>query len=164
MASIYDFELKGLDGEPVKLERFRGKVLLVVNVASRCGFVSQYAGLQKLWERYRERGFEILGFPCNQFGNQEPGQSEEIQQFCSLTYGVGFPMFEKLEVNGPGAHPLYAFLKESAPGILGSKAIKWNFTKFLVDREGQVVGRFPPHQAPEALAGEIEKLLPAAPR
>jgi glutathione peroxidase len=158
-ASVFDFETRNIQGEAVRLDAYRGKVLLVVNVASKCGFTPQYRGLQALHERYRERGLVILGFPCNQFGHQEPGTEAEIASFCSLTYGVSFPMFAKIEVNGDGTHALYRYLKERAPGLLGSKSIKWNFTKFLVDRQGQVVRRFAPNDKPEDLEKEIEQLL-----
>jgi glutathione peroxidase len=141
------------------MDSYRGKVLLIVNVASRCGFTPQYAGLQKLYERFRDRGLEILGFPCNQFGGQEPGSDAEIGQFCSLNYGVTFPVFSKIQVNGPEAIPLYQFLKKEAPGLLGTEAIKWNFTKFLVDRNGKIIDRFAPTSTPESLESAIEKLL-----
>ena len=157
--SLYDFTASTLAGEPADLAAYRGKVLLIVNVASKCGFTPQYEGLEKVYETYRDRGFEVLGFPCNQFGAQEPGDAAEIANFCSLTYDVSFPMFAKVEVNGPGTHPLFAYLKRAAKGVLGSESIKWNFTKFLVDRSGAVVGRFAPATKPEALRREIEKLL-----
>jgi glutathione peroxidase len=157
--SIYETSVQDRSGEPVPMETYRGKVLLIVNVASRCGFTPQYAGLQQLYERFRDRGFEILGFPCNQFGYQEPGTDEEIGQFCSLNYGVSFPVFSKVQVNGAEAIPLYQFLKRQSPGLLGTEAIKWNFTKFLIDREGKVVGRFAPNATPESLASTIEALL-----
>ena len=159
MQSIYDIEVKDIQGEEFTLERYRGKVLLIVNVASACGFTPQYAGLEELHDRYRDRGLVILGFPCNQFGGQEPGSEEEIQTFCRLTYGVSFPLFSKIDVNGPNSHPLYTFLKAAKPGIMGSEAIKWNFTKFLVDREGRVVGRFDSTKKPESLQEHIESLL-----
>lgn len=141
------------------MDAFRGKVLLIVNVASRCGFTPQYAGLQKLYDRFQERGLEILGFPCNQFGGQEPGTDAEIGQFCSLNYGVTFPIFSKVQVNGAEAIPLYQYLKKEAPGLLGTEAIKWNFTKFLVDRNGKVIDRFAPTSTPESMESAIEKLL-----
>ncbi|AOY01764.1 glutathione peroxidase [Jeongeupia sp. USM3] len=159
MSSIYDFTPDSLAGSPQPLADYRGQVLLVVNVASKCGFTPQYAGLQALYERFRDRGFAVLGFPCNQFGSQEPGDAAEIAGFCSTGYGVGFPMFAKIDVNGDGAHPLYQFLKKAEPGILGTEAIKWNFTKFLIDREGQVIERFAPTTSPEDIAGRIEQLL-----
>ena len=151
--------LTTLDGQQTRLDVYADKVLLVVNVASRCGFTPQYAGLEALWRRYRDRGLVVLGFPCNQFGHQEPGDAAEIKNFCSARYDVSFPLFEKLEVNGPNAHPLFVHLREAAPGVLGSTAIKWNFTKFLVDRTGQVVRRYGSMTTPEALADDIEGLL-----
>jgi glutathione peroxidase len=159
MSSIYDTKLRDRTGESIAMDSYRGKVLLIVNVASRCGFTPQYAGLQKLYERFRDRGLEILGFPCNQFGGQEPGSDAEIGQFCSLNYGVTFPVFSKIQVNGPEAIPLYQFLKKEAPGLLGTEAIKWNFTKFLVDRNGKIIDRFAPTSTPESLESAIEKLL-----
>ncbi len=158
-SSIYEIALKTLDGRETSLREHQGKVLLIVNVASRCGFTPQYEGLESLYKKYRDQGLVILGFPCNQFGAQEPGNATEIQSFCSLTYGVSFPLFEKIEVNGPGTHPLYQALKASKKGILGSSGIKWNFTKFLVDRSGQVVDRFGPMTKPEALEQTIQSLL-----
>lgn len=158
-ATVYDFSATSLDGENVDLSQYKGKVLLIVNVASKCGFTPQYDGLQKLYEEYKDRGFAVLGFPCNQFGRQEPGSADEIKEFCSLTFNVDFPMFEKIDVNGNDAHPLYRFLKSEKPGILGSEAVKWNFTKFLVDRDGQVVKRFAPNDKPEDLKADIEALL-----
>lgn len=149
-----------LDGRTVTLADFAGQALLVVNVASQCGFTPQYTGLEALHRRYRERGFAVLGFPCDQFGHQEPGDAEEIRQFCSLRYEVSFPMFAKIEVNGASAHPLYQWLKKTAPGLLGTEAIKWNFTKFLLDAEHTRVQRFAPNDAPENLARHIEPLLP----
>jgi glutathione peroxidase len=157
--TIYDFRVRTLRGEETTLAEYRGKVLLIVNVASKCGFTPQYKGLQALYEKYRGQGFEILGFPCNQFAGQEPGTSEEIAQFCELNFGVTFPLFEKIAVNGKKADPLFVYLKEKAPGLLGSTAIKWNFTKFLVDRHGTVVKRFAPADPPEALQEDIERLL-----
>ena len=159
MATIHDFSARAIDGAERSLADFRGKVLLIVNVASRCGFTPQYTGLEALQRRYAERGFAVLGFPCDQFGHQEPGDEAQIREFCSLTYDVTFPMFAKIEVNGAGAHPLYEHLKSSAPGVLGTEGIKWNFTKFLVDREGRVVRRYAPTDKPESLAADIEKLL-----
>ena len=159
MTDIYDFAAKALSGEEVPLNRFRGKVLLVVNTASQCGFTPQYAGLETLHRDLGPRGFEVLGFPCNQFGHQEPGDAAEITHFCSLNYDVGFPLFAKIDVNGANAHPLYDFLKQAKPGILGSEAIKWNFTKFLVDRNGIVTERYAPTTKPEDIRGDIENLL-----
>jgi glutathione peroxidase len=159
MSDIYDFAVKNLAGAPQPLADYRGKVMLIVNTASQCGFTPQYAGLEELWRKYQARGFAVLGFPCNQFGKQEPGDAEQIAKFCSLSYDVTFPMFAKIEVNGPNADPLYAFLKDEKPGLLGSQAIKWNFTKFLVDKQGVVAGRFAPTTKPADLAAEIEKLL-----
>ncbi len=159
MTTLYDVSAKALSGEDIPLSNFRGKVLLIVNTASQCGFTSQYAGLELLQEQLGPRGFAVLGFPCNQFGQQEPGNAEEIQKFCSLNYSVTFPLFAKIEVNGEGAHPLYKHLKAAKAGVLGSEAIKWNFTKFLVDRSGEVVERYAPTTKPEALKADIEALL-----
>jgi glutathione peroxidase len=159
MTNIYDFTAETLEGRPASLADYRGKVLLIVNTASKCGFTPQYAGLQALYDEYKDRGFAVLGFPCNQFGAQEPGGAEEIGAFCERNYGVGFPMFAKIDVNGANAHPLYEHLKSAAPGLLGTKAIKWNFTKFLVDRDGRVVERYAPTDKPETLKPAIEKLL-----
>jgi glutathione peroxidase len=159
MPAIYDFQVKALDGAPIALSEYSGKVLLIVNTASKCGFTPQYAGLEALYDRYQQKGLEVLGFPCNQFGAQEPGSADEIGAFCQRNYGVRFPMFEKIDVNGEAAHPLYRWLKQQAPGLLGSERIKWNFTKFLIDREGKVVDRFAPLTKPEALAETIEKTL-----
>jgi glutathione peroxidase len=159
---IYELSAPLLDGRPVSLEAYRGQVLLVVNTASKCGFTPQYAGLEELYRIYKDRGFAILGFPCNQFGRQEPGSADEIGAFCATSYGVSFPMFAKIDVNGADAHPIYRFLKLSKPGFLGFLAagrIHWNFTKFLVDRKGSVVERFGSSTAPQTLAGQIEKLL-----
>ncbi len=159
MTSIYDFTAKTLDGKDVSLGDWRGKVLLIVNTASKCGFTYQYQGLEALHRDYAARGLTILGFPCNQFGHQEPGDAAEIANFCSLTYDVTFPMFAKVDVNGDDAHPLYKWLKTQKRGFLGTSGIKWNFTKFLVDRSGKVVGRFGPTTKPEALTTAIEALL-----
>jgi glutathione peroxidase len=148
-----------LGGENLELKTFRGKVVLVVNTASECGFTPQYAGLEALNQKYRARGLEVLGFPCNQFGAQEPGEAAEIGAFCRKNYGVSFRMFDKIEVNGPGAHPLYQWLTQAAPGILGTEAIKWNFTKFLIGRDGKVVKRYAPKTEPGAIEGDIEALL-----
>ncbi|MBL7250927.1 glutathione peroxidase [Alloalcanivorax sp. C16-2] len=157
--SIYDYQARTLDGEEKHLADFRGKVMLIVNTASKCGFTPQYQGLQKLYDNFADRGLEILGFPCNQFGHQEPGDAGEIGAFCEKNYGVGFPMFDKIDVNGDDAHPLFRFLKAEAPGVLGTEAIKWNFTKFLVDRDGRVVRRYAPKDKPEKIADDIEALL-----
>ena len=159
MNSVHDFKAKALSGEDVSLADFRGKVLLIVNTASKCGFTSQYAGLETLYEELAPRGFAVLGFPCNQFGQQEPGDAQEIQKFCSLSYNVTFPMFAKIDVNGANAHPLYEFLKSEKSGLLGIEAIKWNFSKFLVDQEGRVVERYAPTTTPASLKGDIEALL-----
>ena len=149
----------GLDGQAHPMEAYRGRVLLIVNVASKCGYTPQYAGLEALHHQFADRGFAVLGFPCNQFGGQEPGSEAEIGSFCSSTYGVTFPMFAKVDVNDPGAHPLFTWLKSAQPGLLGTEGIKWNFTKFLVDRTGAVVKRFAPATTPADIAGEIEALL-----
>jgi glutathione peroxidase len=159
MSNVYDFTANSLDGKPVSLGEYSGKVLLIVNTASKCGFTPQYQGLEALYQQYRDRGLTVLGFPCNQFGEQEPGSAEEIGSFCQKNYGVSFPMFEKIEVNGEGAHPLYRWLKSNAKGLLGSEAIKWNFTKFLVDRNGNVIDRFAPTTKPEDLKPKVEALL-----
>jgi glutathione peroxidase len=159
MTSVFDFEVNDIQGRPVPLSRYRDRVLLIVNTASKCGFTPQYKGLEALYRRYRERGLEVLGFPCNQFGAQEPGTEAEIASFCEVNYAVTFPLFEKIDVNGDDAAPLYRHLKHARPGLLGSEAIKWNFTKFLVDRQGNVVERYAPNTEPDALAVDIEKLL-----
>ncbi len=159
MASVYDFSAVDITGREVPLSDFRGQVLLIVNTASKCGFTPQYEGLDRLHRELSPRGFAVLGFPCNQFGHQEPGDAEEIADFCRLTYDVSFPLFGKIEVNGPQAHPLYKWLTAQAPGLLGTRGIKWNFTKFLVDRTGEVRGRFAPSQKPEALRARIERLI-----
>jgi len=159
MTTVFDFTAQDIAGKDVDLSQYQGKVLLIVNTASKCGFTPQYKGLQALFEKYRERGLEVLGFPCNQFGHQEPGDEAAISEFCELNFGVDFPLFGKIDVNGDNAHPLYRHLKEEAPGLLGSKAVKWNFTKFLVNRDGQVVKRYAPTDKPESLAKDIEKLL-----
>jgi len=156
---LYDIEVKTIDGEPRTLECYAGKVLLIVNVASKCGFTPQYAGLETLWRQCRDRGLVILGFPCDQFAHQEPGSEAEIAAFCRLNYDVSFPLFAKIKVNGDDAHPLYQHLKASKPGLLGIEAIKWNFTKFLVDAEGVVVSRYAPTEPPANLAAAIEPLL-----
>jgi len=157
--TIYDFAATMLDGSQATLNDFRGRVVLIVNTASKCGFTPQYVGLEQLYRTYKARGFTVLGFPCNQFGNQEPGSQAEIGAFCEKNYGVSFPIFAKIQVNGPHAHPLYRFLKEARRGILGTTRIKWNFTKFLVDRQGRVRHRYAPSTAPEALSIAIENLL-----
>jgi glutathione peroxidase len=159
MSNVYDFSANSLDGKPVSLREYSGQVLLIVNTASKCGFTPQYEGLEALYQKYRDRGLAVLGFPCNQFGAQEPGTAVEIGSFCQKNYGVSFPMFEKIDVNGEGAHPLYRWLKSGAKGLLGSEAIKWNFTKFLVDRNGKVVDRFAPTTKPEDLQSNVEALL-----
>ena len=159
MAGIYDFSALDITGRETPLADYRGKVLLIVNTASKCGFTPQYDGLEALHRELAPRGFEVLGFPCNQFGAQEPGDAAEIANFCSLKFDVTFPMFAKVDVNGANAHPLFNWLTEQAPGLLGTRGIKWNFTKFLVDRSGKVAGRFAPTAKPEALKGEIEALL-----
>ncbi len=159
MTPITDYAVRGADGTAAGLDAWRGKVLLIVNTASKCGFTSQYDGLEALHRRFAARGFAVLGFPCNQFGAQEPGDAAAIASFCSLTYDVTFPVFAKVEVNGAGADPLFERLKAEAPGLLGSKAIKWNFTKFLVDRAGKVVRRYAPTTRPEAIAADVQALL-----
>ena len=157
--SIYDFTAETLDGQPAPLSQWAGQVVLIVNTASKCGFTPQYAGLEALYRKYKDRGFVVLGFPCNQFGAQEPGDAAEIANFCSLTYEVDFPMMRKIDVNGPTSHPLYDYLKNSRKGFMGSAGIKWNFTKFLIDRKGAAVGRFAPTDTPQSLEGAIEALL-----
>jgi glutathione peroxidase len=159
MNNLYEFSAKTLGGDAQGFEAYRGKVVLVVNTASECGFTPQYEGLEAVSRKYRAKGLEVLGFPCNQFGGQEPGEAAEIGAFCKKNYGVSFQMFDKIEVNGPGAHPLYQWLTHSAPGILGIEAIKWNFTKFLLGRDGKVFKRYAPQTKPEAIAGDIERLL-----
>ncbi len=159
MQSIYDFQIKTIDGQKTTLAPYRGKVMLIVNVASKCGYTPQYDGLEALYQKYKEKGFVVLGFPSNQFGHQEPGTNEDIQRFCRVNFGVTFPMFSKIEVNGKNAHPLYIYLKSKQPGILGTEAIKWNFTKFLIDKEGKVIARFGSSTKPKALEEKIEKLL-----
>ncbi|QAZ39431.1 glutathione peroxidase [Methylibium sp. Pch-M] len=159
--TIYDFEARSIDGRTVSLAGYRGKVLLIVNTASACGFTPQFAGLQSLWQAYGERGLAVLGFPSNEFGGQDPGSNDEIASFCQLNYGVSFPMMAKVEVNGAGAHPLYQWLTGEAKGLLGTRAIKWNFTKFLVGRDGRVLGRYAPTDKPESLTRDIEAALAA---
>lgn len=155
---IYDFTVKDIQGNDLSLEKFKGKVMLIVNTASNCGFTKQYDGLEKLYEKYKDQGFVVLGFPCNQFGKQEPGDEKEIANFCTDTFNVTFPMMSKIEVNGENAHPLYKFLKKEKGGILGDE-IKWNFTKFLVDKEGNLVARFAPQKTPEDIEDDIKELL-----
>ena len=162
MTSIYEFSAKTIDGREVSMKDFEGKVLLIVNTASKCGFTPQYSGLEALHKKYGPKGFAVLGFPCNQFGAQEPGDAAEIANFCKLTYDVDFPLFAKVDVNGDSAHPLFQMLKKQAPGLLGSETIKWNFTKFLVDKKGNVLERFAPATKPEALGSLIEKQLAKA--
>ena len=157
--SLYDIDLVTIDGKPQKLDAYRGKTLLIVNVASQCGFTPQYAGLQALYDKFRDRGVVVLGFPCDQFGHQEPGGEAEIEQFCTRNFGVTFPMFAKIEVNGANAHPLYTYLKSKKPGILGTEAIKWNFTKFLVGFDGTVVKRYAPNDKPEAIEADLAARL-----
>ena len=159
MKTIYDFEAKTIEGVDVPLSNYNDKVLLLVNTASQCGFTPQFKGLETLHKNLSPKGLVILGFPCNQFGNQDPGSNDEIQNFCQSNYGVSFQMMEKIEVNGSNAHPLFVWLKKQAPGILGSEGIKWNFTKFLVNRNGQVTKRYAPQDSPESITKEIEKLV-----
>ena len=161
MTTIHDFTVRNIQGESVPLSRYQGNALLVVNTASACGFTPQFAGLEALHKTYAAKGLTVLGFPCNQFGSQDPGSNDEIASFCQLNYGVDFPMMEKIDVNGAKADPLYQWLTKEAPGLLGSKAIKWNFTKFLVGRDGQVIRRYAPQDAPAKLAGDIEAALAA---
>jgi glutathione peroxidase len=157
--NIYAFKGVTMQGKEVSLADFKGKVLLIVNTASKCGFTPQFKGLESLYKEYKDKGVEVLGFPCNQFGHQDPGSNDEINQFCELNYGVSFPMFQKIDVNGDDANPLFKYLKEQAPGLLGTQAIKWNFTKFLVDQNGKVVDRYAPTDTPEKIAKDIAKLL-----
>lgn len=157
--SIYDFSATNISGKEVKLSDYQGKVMLIVNTASKCGFTPQFEGLENLHQELAEQGLVILGFPCNQFGSQDPGEDGQIEEFCQLNYGVSFPMFSKIEVNGSGAHPLYKYLKKEAKGLLGSQAIKWNFTKFLVNKDGEVVARYGSADKPKDIKKEIEKLL-----
>ncbi|MEM8660413.1 MAG: glutathione peroxidase [Pseudomonadota bacterium] len=160
-STVYDFSCATPAGKKKSLADYKGKVLLVVNTASKCGFTPQFAGLEEMYETYKDDGFEILGFPCNQFGKQDPGSNDEIMEFCQLNYGVSFPMFGKIEVNGGSADALYKFLKKEAPGALGTERIKWNFTKFLIDTEGNVVKRYAPTDTPKAIAKDVVKLLAA---
>jgi glutathione peroxidase len=157
--NVFDFQATSLDGKPVDLAQYRGKVLLIVNTASKCGFTPQYQGLELLYRRYQDQGVEVLGFPCNQFGGQEPGTEEEIGAFCEQNYGVSFPMFAKVDVNGDQAHPLFRHLKSEAPGVLGTEGIKWNFTKFMIGRDGKVVKRYAPQTKPEDIAEDVDRLL-----
>lgn len=157
--TIYDFEAKNINGEMIPLSQFIGKTLLIVNVASKCGYTSQYKELEEIYRQYKDQGLEVLAFPCNQFGSQEPGNAEEIKSFCDLNYEVSFPLFAKIDVNGNEAAPIYTFLKESLPGILGSKSIKWNFTKFLVDKKGIPKSRYAPTDKPKDILLEIKKIL-----
>ena len=159
MKTIYDFEAIQMNGQPLPLDQMRGQVMLIVNTASACGFTPQFGGLEKLHQTYQAQGLRVLGFPCNQFGSQDPGSNSDIASFCQLNYGVTFPMMEKIEVNGPAAHPLYQWLCAQAPGLLGSKAIKWNFTKFLVGRDGRVLKRYAPMDKPEKIKSDIEAAL-----
>ena len=161
MASVYDFEAVSIDGKPASLATQKGKVLLIVNTASACGFTPQFAGLEKLWESYADKGLVVVGFPSNEFGGQDPGTNGEIASFCQLNYGVSFPMMEKIKVNGADAHPLWKWLTTEAPGILGTKGIKWNFTKFLIGKDGQVIKRYAPTDAPESITKDIEAALAA---
>ena len=160
--SIYDFKARAIDGKEISLETYRGKVVLIVNVASKCGFTPQYKGLESLYEKYKDQGLVILGFPCNQFGGQEPGAEAEILSFCDLNYGVTFPLFSKIDVNGTNAHPLFGYLKTAKPGILGTEAIKWNFTKFLIDRKGEPIHRYAPSDKPEAIDSDVKAALTSA--
>ncbi len=161
MPSIYDFEALQISGTSVPLKQFQGKAMLIVNTASACGFTPQFAGLEELHKAYGDKGLVVLGFPCNQFGSQDKGSNDEIAEFCQLNYGVSFPMMAKIDVNGSGAHPLYQYLTKEAPGLLGSKAIKWNFTKFLIGKDGSVLKRYAPTDTPKSLAGDIESALAA---
>ena len=161
MAGVHDFTAKSLAGEDIPLKRYEGQVLLIVNTASKCGFTPQFAGLEELWKTYRERGLVVIGFPSNQFGAQDPGSNEEIASFCETNYGVTFPMMRKVDVNGDAAPPLWKWLTAEAPGILGTKSIKWNFTKFLIGKDGKVIKRFAPNDSPESLKGDIEAALAA---
>ena len=157
--NIYNFSCKNLIGEEVSLSDYSGKALLIVNTASKCGFTPQYKGLQELYEEYSSEGFEVLGFPCNQFGSQEPGTEEEISEFCSINYNITFPIFSKIDVKGPSAEPLFRFLTSSKPGLLGTEKIKWNFTKFLIDQNGQTVKRYSPQTTPEQISSDVKDLL-----
>ncbi len=157
--TLYDIQVKNIRGEEISLEQYQGKALLIVNTASKCGFTNQYEGLEKIYKENKEQGFEVLAFPCNQFGAQEPGTEDQIAQFCELTYQTSFPLFSKVDVNGDNAHPLFTYLKKQAPGLLGTEGIKWNFTKFLVDKKGQVVKRYAPQDTPQKIAEDLKKFL-----
>ena len=159
MTSVYDFSARTIDGDEQKLSAYKGKTLLVVNVASKCGFTPQYTGLEALYEKFKDKGFVVLGFPCDQFGHQEPGDENEIKNFCSLNYDVKFPLFAKIEVNGANAHPLYKYLKAQAKGLLGSESVKWNFTKFLIDKDGKVMTRYAPVDTPEKIEKDVAAAL-----
>jgi glutathione peroxidase len=159
MASVYEYSAKTITGEDKPIADFKGQVLLIVNTASKCGFTPQFKGLEALYEKYKDQGLAVLGFPCNQFLNQDPGDNAQISEFCELNYGVSFPMFAKIDVNGDNAHPLFRHLTSAAPGLLGSKAVKWNFTKFLVDRKGNVISRYAPATKPEDIEADVRKLL-----
>jgi glutathione peroxidase len=159
MTTVYDFTVDDIHGKPVNLDQYKGKVLLIVNTASQCGYTPQYKGLEALYEKLHGKGLEVLGFPCNQFGAQEPGSADEIASFCEINYGVTFPLFAKIDVNGDKAAPLYKYLKAAKPGLLGTEAIKWNFTKFLIDRQGNVKTRYAPNDTPEAIEGDVAKAL-----
>jgi glutathione peroxidase len=158
-STVYDFEAMSIDGKPAQLASQRGKVILIVNTASACGFTPQFAGLEKLWDAYRDKGLVVVGFPSNEFGSQDPGSNDEIASFCQLNYGVSFPMMSKVRVNGAQAHPLWQWLKAQAPGVLGTESVKWNFTKFLIGRDGRVIKRYAPNDTPESLKKDIEKAL-----
>ncbi len=160
MTSIYDFNAETIGGQPAPMEQYQGKVLLIVNTASKCGLTPQFKGLEKLYEDFHDRGLVILGFPCNQFANQDPGSNDQIEEFCQLNYGVSFPMHAKIDVNGSNTHPLFKHLKAQAPGFMGTRNIKWNFTKFLVDENGNVLRRFAPTDKPEQIRSAIERILP----
>jgi len=157
--SVYDYSARSIDGHEQPLSQYRGHPLLIVNVASKCGFTPQYAGLEALYRKYHERGLEVLGFPCDQFGHQEPGDEAQIKSFCSLTYGVSFPLFAKIKVNGADTHPLYRYLKQARPGVMGLEAIKWNFTKFLIGKDGEALKRYAPADTPESLEADVEAAL-----
>ena len=157
--TLYDIQVKNIRGEEISLEQYQGKALLIVNTASKCGFTNQYEGLEKIYKENKDRGFEVLAFPCNQFGAQEPGTEDQIAQFCELTYQTSFPLFAKVDVNGANAHPLFSYLKKQAPGLLGTEGIKWNFTKFLVDKKGQVVKRYAPQDTPAKIAEDLKDFL-----
>ena len=159
MSSVYDFSARTIDGDEKKLDAYKGKTMLVVNVASKCGFTPQYKGLEEMYEKFSEKGLVVLGFPCDQFGHQEPGDEAEIKNFCALTYDVKFPMFAKVDVNGESAHPLYKYLKTEAKGVLGTESIKWNFTKFLIDKNGHVVKRYAPLDTPASIEKDIAPIL-----